>query len=107
MEIAKINGGKQRGLGNHGHLFIEPAKLESSSSSPLIHDYWLLVMNGSIGNYLCCDLEEERSSEEDHVMVFNDLHIALAVARAGDSLGVVRLRPTARVWHACQLVQFI
>jgi tetratricopeptide (TPR) repeat protein len=29
---------------------------------------------------------------DDHVLVFNDLHIALAVSRAGDSDGVARLR---------------
>ncbi|CAN7309481.1 MULTISPECIES: tetratricopeptide repeat protein [unclassified Caballeronia] len=29
---------------------------------------------------------------DDHVLVFNDLHIALAVSRAGDQLGVKRLR---------------
>jgi len=29
---------------------------------------------------------------DDHVLVFNDLHLALAVARAGDAEGVARLR---------------
>jgi tetratricopeptide (TPR) repeat protein len=29
---------------------------------------------------------------DDHVLVFNDLHIAMAVSRAGDSSGVARLR---------------
>ena len=29
---------------------------------------------------------------DDHVLVFNDLHLALAVARAGDAEGVLRLR---------------
>ena len=32
------------------------------------------------------------SHVDDHVLVFNDLHLALAVARAGDAEGVARLR---------------
>ncbi|MGO8799720.1 MAG: tetratricopeptide repeat protein [Roseiarcus sp.] len=41
------------------------------------------------------------SHVDDHVLAFNDLHLALAVARAGDAEGVARLRRSLDDYQRC------
>ncbi len=47
---------------------------------------------GHVGNRWAQVAAQWLTHIDDHVLVFNDLHIALAVARAGDPGGVERLR---------------
>lgn len=54
---------------------------------------WRLELaGGTVGNRWIALADRWLSHVDDHVLVFNDLHLALAVSRAGDGDGVERLR---------------
>ncbi|WP_448950159.1 tetratricopeptide repeat protein [Labrys neptuniae] len=54
---------------------------------------WRLELAGAdVGNRWLPLAERWLDHVDEHVLVFNDLHLALAVARAGDAEGVERLR---------------
>lgn len=54
---------------------------------------WRLELAGAdVGDRWAPLAQQWLTHVDDHVLVFNDLHIALALARAGDSQGVARLR---------------
>jgi hypothetical protein len=54
---------------------------------------WRLELAGSaVGSRWTPLAEQWLKHVDDHVLVFNDLHIAMAASRAGDSSGIARLR---------------
>jgi hypothetical protein len=54
---------------------------------------WRLELAGAeVGARWSPVAEQWLTHVDDHVLVFNDLHIAMAISRAGDSSGVARLR---------------